>query len=675
MSHKHRLHLVLICLIFLGLDFPRFKTGEEKALSLFKTALYHYNNREYSLAREKLLQTLTLKEDFPMARLYLARSLYQSGDWLDALKELEEIQKTNPKDSILRSRIEVLKLEMASSQNGDLLQGETQYFRSLDGSENRGFRFRNPVDLAVDSKGNLAILSFDTANLVLFNPNLEPVWVAQGGFARKLKGPVAMQLIGSTYYIADFSSDSLFLFDTKGNFLQKFGESGAGLNQFRGPSGITSDPFGNIYVSDAGNSRVLKFSRDLSPLFSFSGAGKGKLNQPAGMGYLNGEIYVVDKKDRRIVTFDPDGNFLREYTSPFFQKPRTIRFFQDEMVVSDEISGVLKYSSRNREWTKMKGFRDQNNRFRMIDRPFATIQDKYGYIYTADYTRHRVDVFAPKNYLLSNLNLEIEKLDSSQFPSISVFVRLKNRSGQDILGLSRKDFRLSENKNILPLFDLIDLKKWNARITVSLLYENTETFASSRNQFEDFLTPFFSRITRDDRVELIRAGRDSTKLMNFGVSQKEIFRKMRTAPPEATIDSGKSIHLALTNLTRELGPRAVFYLGSGDKPYSGNQYPLSKLAQFAKANGIRIFPILIHPPPPDDESWEYLAEESGGELILLDSDPSRLYDLAQEGKDRRYILSYESKLNLSLSGRWIPLELTVDYRNFGGKTQGGFFVP
>jgi hypothetical protein len=674
MSHYRLLWLGICCLFFLGLDFPKFKTGEERALKNFQIGINHYNAREYSLAREKFISVLSDKKDFPLARLYLARSLYQSGDWLDSLQELEEIKKKKSSDSILSNRIEILTMEIGRNE---VSTQETIYFQSIKGDKNRGFRFRNPVDSIVDEIGNLYVLSFGTANLIAYNPNFEPIWLAQGGFARKMKGPVSMNYYQKKFLVADFPSDFLYLFDKKGNFLDRIGGTGSELNQFRGPSGIARDSQGNIYISDSGNHRILKWNKDYTPLFSFGTSGKGKLETPTGILWRDQKIYVLEKIRPRIIIYDEEGNYLSEIGSKLFKKPRSINFFNDALVVADEISGLLFYKEKEESWSKLPSFKDKSGKLRNIDRPFAATKDMYGYIYSSDYNRNRVDIFAPKNYLLSNLNLEIEKVDTSSFPNINLYIYLKNRKGQEILGLNRNDFDLTESLNDKELFDLTDLRKFNDRSTISLVYENSEQVVQNHMQFHKILDPVFAQLTSDDRIELIRSGKNSTKMIPYTVSKNDIYRAIRTSNSESTIMHGKSIYQALGNLTKELGPRAVVYLASGQMPVQSKQVPLQKLIQYAKSNGIQIYPILYEKPKEDDDSWELLAEETGGSMIILNSknEQEDLYKLIQSKRDNRYVLSYSTETQSSIHGRWVPITLEVKYRNFGSKTQGGYFVP
>ena len=51
-------------------------------------------------------------------------------------------------------------------------------------------------------------------------------------------------------------------FTRDGGFVRQWGMSGSGDGEFHDPIGIAADANGNIYVADAGNSRVQKFTKD-----------------------------------------------------------------------------------------------------------------------------------------------------------------------------------------------------------------------------------------------------------------------------------------------------------------------------------------------------------------------------------------------------------------------------
>jgi len=77
---------------------------------------------------------------------------------------------------------------------------------------------------------------------------------------------------------------------------------------------FTVDKNGQIYILDAGNSRIQCFSKEGKFLFSFGrqGQGPGELSNDAVKIKIlsDGNIYVIDNRPRRINVYNPEGKFL-----------------------------------------------------------------------------------------------------------------------------------------------------------------------------------------------------------------------------------------------------------------------------------------------------------------------------------------------------------------------------
>ena len=89
-------------------------------------------------------------------------------------------------------------------------------------------------------------------------------------------------------------------------------------NVFNQPTDVAWDSKGNSYFSDGYvNSRVGKANARGEWVASWGslGSGPGQFDTPHGIAVSpKDEIYVADRGNRRIQVFDPDGNFLRQFT-------------------------------------------------------------------------------------------------------------------------------------------------------------------------------------------------------------------------------------------------------------------------------------------------------------------------------------------------------------------------
>jgi DNA-binding beta-propeller fold protein YncE len=99
-------------------------------------------------------------------------------------------------------------------------------------------------------------------------------------------------------------------------FLRDVGTAELGL---KGPKGLAVDSQGNIYVSDSWNNRILKLDSEgnLIAVYGREGSGDGELSGPTGLVVDAADnLYVSDNGNNRIQKFDPKGNYIAQWGSP-----------------------------------------------------------------------------------------------------------------------------------------------------------------------------------------------------------------------------------------------------------------------------------------------------------------------------------------------------------------------
>ena len=142
-----------------------------------------------------------------------------------------------------------------------------------------------------------------------------------------------------SFYVVDTSNLRVEKFDKDGKFLLSFGSAGSGDGQFQallpadnnpapgtGPGGIAVDPQGNVYVADTWNHRMQKFDRDgkfirqwggfinLGDAAANAAEGQTKFFGPRGVAVdKQGNIYVTDTGNRRVMEYDGNGTFIRQF--------------------------------------------------------------------------------------------------------------------------------------------------------------------------------------------------------------------------------------------------------------------------------------------------------------------------------------------------------------------------
>ncbi len=108
---------------------------------------------------------------------------------------------------------------------------------------------------------------------------------------------------------------------------------------FYEPSSFTVDKNGQIYILDAGNSRIQCFSKEGKFLFSFGmqGQGPGELSNDATKIKIlsDGNIYVIDNRPRRINVYNLEGKFLFAGKIKFSFLGKSSGYFTDIVLLNN----------------------------------------------------------------------------------------------------------------------------------------------------------------------------------------------------------------------------------------------------------------------------------------------------------------------------------------------------
>lgn len=131
-------------------------------------------------------------------------------------------------------------------------------------------------------------------------------------------------------YISDISTDEITVIDTSGNLLLKIGGYGWRQSAFDNPADVYADAL-KVYVADKNNHRIQRFDKNLN--FNFQILTRNSEIEQERFGYPlsavmsnQGDIFILDSENSRIVKFDIFGNFIQnfggyDYGNYALQKP------------------------------------------------------------------------------------------------------------------------------------------------------------------------------------------------------------------------------------------------------------------------------------------------------------------------------------------------------------------
>ncbi len=140
-------------------------------------------------------------------------------------------------------------------------------------------------------------------------------------------------------WVTDNKRHLLWKFSPEGVTLATIGEKGVAGDDgahFRSPDDLVFATNGDIYVADAGNGRIVRLSAEGEFLSQWGHKGEGEGEFAAAHGIaIDGRdrIYVADRGNNRVQVFSKDGEFLAAWSG--FGNPFGVLVVGDELIVSD----------------------------------------------------------------------------------------------------------------------------------------------------------------------------------------------------------------------------------------------------------------------------------------------------------------------------------------------------
>lgn len=171
------------------------------------------------------------------------------------------------------------------------------------------------VAMAMDSQDRIFITDEHSNRVTIYNTDGEYIsnWGNSGSGDGELNGPAGISVDSSgNVFVVDQHNARVQKFTAEGQFIANWGSFGSGEGQFNLPWGAAMDSDDNIYIADWRNDRIQKFTNDGEFLAAFgsTGYGEGQFQRPTGVAVdPEGFIYVADWGNERVQVLSADGSF------------------------------------------------------------------------------------------------------------------------------------------------------------------------------------------------------------------------------------------------------------------------------------------------------------------------------------------------------------------------------
>jgi hypothetical protein len=212
-------------------------------------------------------------------------------------------------------------------------------------------------------------------------------------------------------YVSDISTDEITVLDTLGNLLKNIGGYGWRQSAFDKPADIFADAL-KVYVADKNNHRIQRFDKNLNFNFQIltrqSEVEQERFGYPLSAVMSNqGDIFILDSENSRIVKFDIFGNFLQnfggyDYGNYALQKPVQLAVSMQNNIFVVDGNQIIMFDQYGNGTGKISGTEDFTSIRIIFEWLTVTSKEK---IYTANLRSPEMSL---REVLLEGLEEETE---------------------------------------------------------------------------------------------------------------------------------------------------------------------------------------------------------------------------------------------------------------------------
>ncbi len=640
----------------------------EKAKEEFRRGVVFFNNMQYLAAVEFFRKAVSSYPDYYSARDYLARSYKLAGFTDASILEYKKAAGIYPENISIKNKIDYLNFKKSGmsgfSSNRYLLK------ETLRSGNMQRFGFPNAMDFAMDSENNLYITSFSSSKLVKVDIQGKGTDIFRPNFSGGLYG---IDILNKRVIVSDFKSDMIILMTTDGSVLKKIGQSGNGDGSFHGPEGVCFDSKGNIYVVDSGNYRIQKFDSSGKHILSFGKRGdyEGEFKNPSDLAVLNDKLYVTDTAKGIIAVFDLWGNYIKDVKNKMVISPRGIVVRGKYLLLSDEKGGVFYLNPDDGETIDLVS---QNEKMTSL-RPVSSVMGGDGYLYVLDSALNRIYTLSPVEKQYTNLELDITSVDTAKFPTVALYMNVRNRNGDPIYGLKSENFSITEDNSKIQRLYSTYLKDRFTSASFVMLVDRTESMSGRHNDIPWAADFILKKMRKNDSVMVMNFNSRVWAGSNYDWSRRRTLSALKKRDYSSGNIMGDALYQSVSKMINRMNRRSLFMITSGRTgENSFSKYSPDIIIDYAREHFVQINIVTFSEPDPE---LKRIAENTGGSIIrVAEVDKLRsVYDSVRSFPEYRYVIVFDTYKKAPFKGWWTDLKIQVDYKGQKGIEWGGYFVP
>lgn len=604
---------------------------------------------------------------------WLGKTYYKTGLEGTALDYWNICKENGYGGMLLENKIEVIRERRVTGDSTDKTMRLSEA-GSFPGDFNGNMIYNGPVSVQPNYDGTMWIVAYNTNEILLLNQN--------GKVIDRIEGPIngfdrpqdILRLHNGKLLVSENAGDRLALLNENGKFEKYIGSKGRKNGQMVGPLYLAQDYLERIYVTDYGNRRVDVFDKDGEPLFYFGGK-QGSftgLKGPTGIAVIDERVYVADDQTGSIFEFDRAGNYIRELVEKeTLNKPEGIKYWNGSLIVCDlnriisvdgDTGALFEYARTGNAPTRVT-----------VANP-----DVNGNVIVSDFTANEVYVMSKLQELVGGLFVQIEQLDASKFPHVTVEVKVENRHRQPVVGLQQENFYLSENKRPVSNIKFLGAASNNTEADITLVIDISKSAELYKSEIETAVKEVAAAMNGKGVLRIVSAGNiPVTEYVGSPDALGDFNLAALKNKAGSQVSMDLALRLAANDLINGAKKRAIVIITPGNEnSLSFDKYNLTGLTSYLCNNSIGCSCIVLNQNSLTEE-LAYVVDNTPGEEYYIFR-PQGLSDVVKdiiELPQGVYQLSYTSSLQTNFGTKYLPLETEVYLLNRSGRDETGYFAP
>ncbi len=652
----------------------RIRTGNEgMASEEFRRGVQAYYKGAFNEAIVQFEKALSYLPNDNLILDWLGKTYYKTGLEGSALSYWQTASDNGYGGQLLQNKIEIVRERRVTGDSTDKLMRLSEA-GSFPGEFQGNLIYSGPVSVQPNYDGTLWLLAYNSNELLLLNQN--------GKVIDRITGPVngfdrpsdIIKLHDGKLLVSENAGDRLSLLSSTGHFEKYIGSKGRGLGQMVGPLYLAQDYLERIYVTDYGNRRVDVFDKDGQALFFFGGrqGDFAGLKGPTGIAIIDENVFVADDQTGGVYEFDRAGNFVRELCEKgTFKKPEAIKYWNGSLIICDsnrlvsidcETGALFEYARTGNAPTRVT-----------VANP-----DVNGNVIVSDFTANEVYVMSKVQELVGGLFVQIEQIDASKFPQVTLEVRVENRHRQPVVGLQKENFYLSENQRPVSNLTFLGAASNNTEADITIVIDRSAFAANYREEIQTAVKEISGAMNGQGVLRVVSAG--AIPVTEY-IGRPDMIGDFNTEalknPESNQISVDLALRLASNDLINAAKKRGIVLITSGDEnSLTFNKYNLAELTSYMNNNSISFSVVQVSQQGLCQE-LAYVSDNTQGNSYYVYR-PQGLSDVVKdiiEIPQGIYQLSYTSALTTNFGMTYLPLESEVYLLNRSGRDETGYFAP